>query len=105
VSARPAVDRAARAAMNKAELRLPVYVVYPAALFDGWEVVVEQDAATDDDVEPASFDTRDDATAYAEDLARSSGGGIVKLENWFGDTEGAWEVPARAARSVASAAS
>jgi hypothetical protein len=81
--------------MREAGKRSPVYVVYPAALFDGWEVVAEHDD------EPVSFDTREQATAYAENQAATTGGGFVKLENWFGDTEGIWEVPSRAARGVA----
>jgi hypothetical protein len=56
------------------------YVVYPAALFDGWEVVRE---GGDD---PVFFATREAAIAHAEDRA-ASGGALVKLENWFGDTE------------------
>ncbi len=72
------------------EMRAPVYVVYPAALFDGWEVVAEHDG---DD--PAFFDTREQATAYAKRRAATNGGGVVKLENWFGDTQGVWEVPAQ----------
>jgi hypothetical protein len=57
-----------------------VYVVYPAALFDGWEVVREGD----DD--PAFFAMREDAIAYADNRAAMNGA-VVKLENWFGDTE------------------
>jgi hypothetical protein len=67
-----------------------VYVVYPAALFDGWEVVREHH-----DDEPSFFDTREQATSYAAARAAMNGGGLVKLENWFGDTEGVWEVPSR----------
>lgn len=77
--------------MPEAAEQRPVYVVYPAALFDGWEVVAEQER----DVEPAVFDTRELATAYAESRAATNGGGVIKLENWFGDTEGVWEVPSR----------
>src|SRR5215475_1199040 len=72
-------------AMSK---RLSVYVVYPAALFDGWEVVENRD-----DDSSLFFDTRE--------------GAIVKLENWFGDTEQVWEVappkvsPRRGPRSPA----
>jgi hypothetical protein len=65
------------------------YVVYPAALLDGWEVVRERD----DD--PVSFDTRDEATSYAKTRAEMDGGALVKLENWYGDTEAVWEIPPR----------
>ena len=63
-----------------------IYVVYPAALFDGWEVVKEHSDR------PTIFDTRENATSYAKAQAVIDGGGFVKLENWFGDTEGVWEV-------------
>ena len=65
---------------------MPVYVVYPAALFDGWEVVREPDDA------PVFFDTRGAALAYANARAVMARGGIVKVENWFGDTESVREV-------------
>jgi hypothetical protein len=68
----------------------PVYVVYPAALFDGWEVVRELH-----DDEPTYFDTRELAMSFAQTRAAMGGGGLVKLENWFGDTEGVWKVPSR----------
>jgi hypothetical protein len=77
-------------AMRKTEKQLPVYVVYPAALFDGWEVV------GDHDEDPAFFDTREKATSYVKARAAMEGGAVVKLENWFGDTEGVWEVQPRA---------
>ncbi|MGE5793013.1 MAG: hypothetical protein ACM36B_10000 [Bacteroidota bacterium] len=70
----------------------PVYVIYPAALFDGWEVVEEGGAS------PAIFDTQDEAVHYAELRATLGVGAVVKLENWFGDTERVWEVPAHAVR-------
>ena len=63
-----------------------VYVVYPAALFDGWEVVKEQGEMR------VCLETREAATAYANARASMEGGAIVKLENWFGDTESIWEV-------------
>ena len=63
-----------------------VHVVYPAALFDGWEVVREGDEA------PAWFESRAAATGYANARAAMAGGGVVKIENWFGDTETLWEV-------------
>jgi len=75
-----------RNAMRKAEKQ--VYVVYPAALFDGWEVVKEYDDT------PVFFDTREGATSYATARAARDGGAVVKLENWFGDTECVWEIPA-----------
>jgi hypothetical protein len=67
--------------------RLSVYVVYPAALFDGWEVVDDRD-----DDSSLFFDTREGAIVYAKARAAMDGGAIVKLENWFGDTEQVWEV-------------
>jgi hypothetical protein len=73
-------------AMRKAEKQPSVYVVYPTALFDGWEVV------RDNDENPAFFDTRENATSYAQARAVTEGGAAVKLENWFGDTERVWEV-------------
>jgi hypothetical protein len=64
----------------------PVYVVYPAALFDGWEVVKEHDDAS------VFFQRREDAISYAEARAAMHGVAFVKVENWFGDTESAREV-------------
>ena len=71
--------------MRSAE-QLLVYVVYPAALFDGWEVVQE------DDDQPKVFEAQEQAIRYAEAQAASAGGAIVKLENWFGDLEQVWEI-------------
>jgi hypothetical protein len=88
-------DRSPRDAPRKAEERPTVYVVYQAALFDGWEVVTEHGD------EPIFFDTREQATVYAKTRAAMNGGGVVKLENWFGDTEGILEVPPQADRSLA----
>jgi hypothetical protein len=65
-----------------------IYVVYPAALFDGWEVVMEHDET------PVRFDSRASATAYANARAAACGGALVKVENWFGDMESMWEVRA-----------
>ena len=59
-----------------------MYVVYPTALFDGWEVVKECDD------EPVRFDTRGEAIAHAKARAAIDGGAIVRLENWYGDIEG-----------------
>jgi len=59
-----------------------MYVVYPTALFDGWEVVKERDD------EPVRFDTRGEAIAHAKARAAIDGGAIVRLENWYGDIEG-----------------
>jgi hypothetical protein len=83
--------------MTDAARQRPVYVVYPAALFDGWEVV-----RADRDDEPSFFDTCEQATSYAATRAAMSGGGVIKLENWFGDTEGIWEVSSRAGRRLAA---
>lgn len=63
-----------------------MYVVYPTALFDGWEVVKERDD------EPVHFDAREQAIAYASARAMMDGGAIVRLENWYGDVEGTFEV-------------
>src|SRR5262245_8576671 len=72
-----------RDAMSK---RLSVYVVYPAAMFDGWEVVDDRD-----DDSALYFHTREGAIVYAKARAAMDGGAIVKLENWVGDTEQVWE--------------
>ena len=80
--------RAGANAMGKTERQRTVFVVYPAALFDGWEVVKDGD-------EPSMFfDAREDAISYAESRAAMEGGALVKLENWFGDEQVAWEVVA-----------
>ena len=81
--------------MSKTEKELSVYVVYPAALFDGWEVVKE------DDDKPVFFDTREKATFHAKARAAMDGGAVVKLENWFGDTETLSEVPPPTGRHLA----
>jgi hypothetical protein len=67
-------------------VRHATYVVYPAALFDGWEVV------RDGDVNPVFFDERDAAISYARVRALREGGATVRLENWYGDSEGTMEV-------------
>ena len=67
-------------------MKQSVFVVYPAALFDGWEVVKECDD------NPAFFGTREEAISYAEACAVMNGGAVVKLENWFGATDRVWEV-------------
>ena len=60
--------------------KLPsVYVVYPTALFEGWEVVKEPDET------PIFFETREAATHYAQARAAGDGAAVVKFENWFGD--------------------
>jgi hypothetical protein len=78
--------------MRKAEERSSLYVVYPAALFDGWEVVKEQDDR------PVFFGTREEATAYAQTQAVMDGGALIKLEDWYGNTERAWEVQPQTGR-------
>jgi len=96
MTARPAVpDRSAWDAMRKAGKQPTVYVVYTAALFDGWEVVTEHGDA------PIFFNTRGQAISYAKTRAAMNGGGVVKLENWYGDTEALWEVPPQTDRSLA----
>jgi hypothetical protein len=75
--------------MRKADHRSTTYVVYPAALLDGWEVVKEHDD------HPVAFERRETAVDYAETQAVLHGGGFVKLENWYGDVERTWRVDAR----------
>ncbi len=65
-----------------------MYVVYPAPLFDGWEVVKEGDAD-----EPVFFERREEALAYAHARAAREGGGRVVLEDWFGMPQEEWDVP------------
>jgi hypothetical protein len=74
----------------KTEKQQSVYIVYPTALFDGWEVVKEPDET------PIFFATREAATHYAQGQATADGVAVVKFENWFGDTERIWSVPPRA---------
>jgi hypothetical protein len=71
--------------MRQAKARSSVYVVYPAALLDGWEVVKEHDD------KPVSFRTQAEATAYARSQAIMDGGALIKLEDWYGNTESIWE--------------
>jgi hypothetical protein len=82
----------------KSEKQQAVYVVYPAALFDGWEVVKEPDET------PIFFEAREAATLYAQARAAADGAAIVKFENWFGDTERIWSVPPRASLCQESSA-
>jgi hypothetical protein len=82
-------------AIRRAEKQPPAYVVYPAALFDRWEVVNERDDA------PAFFNTREEATSYAKARVVMDGGGVVKLESWFGDTESVWKVEPQPRRVLA----
>jgi hypothetical protein len=70
------------------------YVVYPAALLDGWEVVKECED------EPACFHSREEAIVFAKAKAVFDGGAVVKLENWYGDTETTWEVQPRPDRRL-----
>jgi hypothetical protein len=79
----------------KNDERQSVFVVYPAALFDGWEVVKERDD------NPAFFDTREEAISYAKARAVMDVGAVVKLENWFGDTESDWKVEPQPRRLLA----
>jgi hypothetical protein len=81
--------------MRKAEERSSVYVVYPAALLDGWEVVKEHDD------KPVSFDTREEATAYARTQAVMDGGAVIKLEDWYGNTESVSEAQPQTGRRLA----
>ncbi|MGB8432708.1 MAG: DUF2188 domain-containing protein [Burkholderiales bacterium] len=63
--------------------RQSTYVVYPAALFDGWEVV--KDGADDALV----FGTSQEAIHYATTYARTDEAS-VRLEDWFGHTVAVW---------------
>ena len=72
-----------------------MYVVYPTALFDGWEVVKERDD------EPVRFDTQGAAIADAKARAAIDGEAIVRLENWYGDIEGTFEAHAQPGRHFA----
>jgi Uncharacterized protein conserved in bacteria (DUF2188) len=71
------------------KIERPVYVVFPAALLDGWEVV------KDSSDQAEHFATREDAIAYAKMRAETDGGAIVRLENWYGDLERTLEVLSR----------
>lgn len=84
---------------SRAEAPRSVYVVYPAALRDGWEVVKEHSDS------PVFFDTRQEAISYARARAMMDGAAVIKLENWYGDTEEVWEVQPQAGRRVAPIAS
>ncbi len=63
-----------------------VYVVFPAALLDGWEVLKEPSD------ESVGFATRDEAIAYAKAQDRLDGGATIWFENWYGDRERCLEV-------------
>ena len=78
--------------MNMAKPQHNVFVVYPSALLTWWEVVRDGD-----DGDPFCFDTREQAEAYARAMAAAGPGSVVKLENWFGETEAAWDGAARSA--------
>jgi hypothetical protein len=81
--------------MARSQHTREVFVVYPGALFTWWEVVREND-----DGDPFCFDAREPAVAYARALAATGPGGVVRLENWFGETEATWDVAARSASPV-----
>jgi len=84
---------------SSSEPQRSVYVVYPAALHDGWEVVKEHSDCA------VFFGTRQEATAYARARAMKDGGAVVRLENWFGITEEIWEVQPQPDRRLAPVAS
>jgi len=81
--------------MRKTEKQRSVFVVYPAALLDGWEVVKEHDDM------PVFFDSRDEATAYARAQAVKDGGAVIKLEDWYGNIESVWEAQPQTGRQLA----
>ena len=81
--------------MARLQNKREVFVVYPGALFSWWEVVREGD-----DRDAVCFDTREQAVAYAHALAATGPGSVVKLENWFGETDAAWDVMARSASTT-----
>jgi len=85
--------------MRNAKKWSSVYVVYPAALFDGWEVVKEHDDKA------VTFETREEVIVYARAWAAMEGGALVKVENWFGDTESVCEVVPQAHRHAVPTAS
>src|SRR5262245_43250086 len=64
----------------------PVYVVFPAALFDGWEVLREPSDQSE------HFQTQEEAVAYATARGETDGGATIRLENWYGDVEGTFDV-------------
>jgi hypothetical protein len=64
-----------------------VYVVFPAALMDGWEVMKEPSD------ESVGFDRQEEAIAYALEQARLDGGASIWFENWYGHRERLLEVP------------
>lgn len=82
----------------RTEKQESVYIVYPTALFDGWEVVKEPHET------PAFFETREAATHYAQGRAVADGVAVVKFENWYGDIEHIWSVPPRASLGQESSA-
>jgi len=65
------------------------------SLLDGWEVVRENDD------KPVSFDTREEATVYARAQAVMDGGAVIKLEDWYGNTESVWETQPQKGRRLA----
>jgi len=72
------------------KVKSPVYVVFPAALLDGWEVVKEPSE------ESVGFDTQEEAIAYARAQACLDGGATIWFENWYGDREGLLDARPRA---------
>ena len=74
-----------------------MYVVYPAALLDGWEVVKEHDD------EPVRFELREEAIAYAKARAALEGAATIKLENWYGNMGSTLEVQPRSPRRPGTA--
>jgi hypothetical protein len=60
-----------------------------------------REVVKEDDDKPVFFDTREKATFYAKARAAMDGGAVVKLENWFGDTENLSEVPPPTGRHLA----
>ena len=79
------------------QTKYDVFVVYPGALFSWWEVVRDGD-----DADPVCFDTREQAVAYAHAVAAAGLRNVVKVENWFGETEAVWEVSGQVAGITAS---
>ena len=72
------------------KVKSSVYVVFPAAPLDGWEVVKEPSD------ESVGFDTQEEAITYARAQARLHGGASIWFENWHGDREGLLELTSHA---------
>jgi Uncharacterized protein conserved in bacteria (DUF2188) len=75
---------------SDASMNQSTYVVYPAPLFDGWEV------ARDGTDEALFFETSQEAIDYATARARTDEAS-VRLEDWFSRTVASWHYTRAAA--------